>query len=89
MIPDWFKKLQELFSAKGTQYYGDGGTIHSSTAVNVELDSNGKVVSVWFRCCPLPFTQTVVDDSRANSMRTMYQNAEIVGLHGVEIKPKK
>ena len=52
--------------------YGRGGTIHQTTDVNVELDKNGKVVSVWFRGCPLSFTQSICSDERAKEMRRMY-----------------
>jgi hypothetical protein len=52
--------------------YGDDRTIHKTGMVNVELDKNGKVVSVWFRCMCLPFDQTVVDDTRADDMRQLY-----------------
>ena len=52
--------------------YGHEGTIHQTTDVDVELDRDGRVVSVWFRCCPLSFTQTSVGDSRAKEMRSMY-----------------
>jgi hypothetical protein len=53
--------------------YGDNKTIHRSGEVNVELDKNGKVVSVWFRCLPLRFTQDVVEDHRAEEMKRMYE----------------
>lgn len=54
--------------------YGRDGTIHQTTNVNVELDRHGKVVSVWFRCCPLAFTQSVVDDDRAAELHHVYSN---------------
>lgn len=85
MITD-FELIQKVFERKGTTYYGDGGTIHGSTEVNVELDKNGKVVSVWFRCMTLPFTQTIVDDQRAQDMERCYQQNKIVEIHGIEIK---
>lgn len=53
--------------------YGDDKTIHGSTQVNVELDSNGKVVSVWYRCMMLPFTQDTVESDRARSMDEAYK----------------
>lgn len=80
-----FELIQAVFKKKGTTYYGDGGTIHSSQEVNVELDKNGKVVSVWFRCMLLPFTQHIVDDQRAKDMNTAYQG-KIPELHGFEVK---
>lgn len=36
------------------RYYGDGGTIHGTTHLDVEMQ-DGKVVAVWFRCQVLPF----------------------------------
>ena len=52
--------------------YGHDKTIHRTGEVNVELDKAGKVVSVWFRCMHLPFTQDIVDDRRAEEMRAAY-----------------
>ena len=49
--------------------YGHDGTIHDSEHVDVEVDSGGKVVAVWFRCMALPFRQSVADDFRADQMR--------------------
>lgn len=57
----------------GLRYYGSDMTIHAGGEVNVELDKCGKVISVWFRCQPLPFTQTITADSRADEMRRMYE----------------
>lgn len=56
--------------------YGDDNTIHSSGYVDVEVDSEGKVVSVWFRCALVPFKQTSVDETRAREMRWTYRDAE-------------
>ena len=82
----FYSLIQNTFKKRGTSYYGDGGTIHNTTEVNVELDKNGKVVSVWFRCCPLKFTQRVVDDWRADDMNKMYATGNIPEVHGLEIK---
>lgn len=57
----------------GIRYYGGDGTIHGNGEVNVELDIKGRVVAVWFRCQPLPFTQRVVREGRAQEMRAIYQ----------------
>lgn len=77
-----FQRKQEL--AKPGRYYGDGGTIHHTGYVDVDVDRNGHVVSVWFRCQLLPFRQTNVDDHRALEMYAAYKhfNSE---LSGVEI----
>jgi hypothetical protein len=53
-------------------YYGGEMTWHSGGEVNVELDASGRVVSVWFRCASLPFTQSVVGAERAEMMERMY-----------------
>jgi hypothetical protein len=52
--------------AAPARYYGGGGTIHGTGHVSVETDKDGNVVSVWFRCCPLPFKQSKVDTNRAD-----------------------
>jgi len=75
---------QKQDAAKPGRYYGDGGTIHSGTELDVEVDSSGRVVAVWFRCQPLPFRQADVDVDRANEMRSMYRGYGSK-LTGVEI----
>jgi hypothetical protein len=60
--------------------YGGQGTIHPNTEVNVELDSKGNVVSVWYRCQLIAFTQNVVDDARAKDMRRAYEGGKIPGV---------
>lgn len=55
--------------------YGDKNTIHQTGEVNVEIDgTTGKVVSVWFRCMALPFTQHLVGAERAKEMLYMYES---------------
>ncbi len=56
------------------RHYGDGGTIQRTGEVNVEVDPEGKVVSVWFRCALLPFTENVVGVDRAKEMRSAYKH---------------
>lgn len=46
--------LKQQLAAPG-RYYGDGGTIHGSTWLDVEVDGDGQVVAVWFRCQMLPW----------------------------------
>ncbi len=54
--------------------YGDDKTIHGTKEVNVERDPiTGEVVSVWYRCAPLPFTDTVCEPWRAEEMKKMYE----------------
>jgi hypothetical protein len=37
------------------RYYGDGGTIHASGTIDIQVDADGRVVAVWFRCQNLPW----------------------------------
>jgi hypothetical protein len=72
------------------RHYGDAGTIHQTGVVNVELDEAGKVVSVWFRCLGLPFTQRVVDSARAAEMRRMSESVNRrIGLTAVDYREKE
>ena len=52
--------------------YGYGGTIHGTNHVNVEVSKKGEVVSVWFRCMPIPFDQSIAGPEREVEMRRMY-----------------
>ncbi len=69
-----------------TETYGGNRTIHRTGEVNVELD-HGRVVSVWFRCRALPFTQHEVDSRRAGEMDRMYRNGVNVRLDSVDLVP--
>ncbi|MBM0257370.1 hypothetical protein [Micromonospora sp. 4G55] len=46
--------MKQALAAPG-RFYGDGGTIHGSTWLDVEVDDAGTVVAVWFRCQTLPW----------------------------------
>ena len=46
---DGHEALQAACRAKGTRYYGDGGTLSDNSYIDVETHE-GRVVSVWFRC---------------------------------------
>jgi len=50
--------------------YGFNKTIHRTGALEVEVDDQGRVVAVWFRCMMLPFKQHKVDQERAHDMET-------------------
>jgi hypothetical protein len=65
--------------------YGDDKTIHRTTMVNVETDSKGKVVAVWFRCMALPFDQSTANKQRAEEMRSMYKG-KIPSLKAVVVE---
>ena len=69
-----------------TRWYGDGATIHHTSQLDVEVDKNGKVVAVWFRCQPFAFRQVEVDDARADDMRTMYKQSPMPEIRGFRLK---
>ncbi len=70
--------------------YGHDGTIHGSQKLNIEIDKRGGVVSVWFRCCALPFDVTVVDENRATEMAHMSDGInKHVKLNAVDIERDK
>lgn len=71
------------------RYYGGEGTIHHTGAVNVELDKKGRVVSVWFRCALLPFTQNIVEKDRVEEMKNAYQATKLPPLSAVVFKDEK
>lgn len=77
-----WKQKQEL--AAPSRYYGDGGTIHGSGELDVEV-RNGRVVSVWFRCQLLPFKQYDVEQHRAAEMQRAYAGGPPCQLTGVEV----
>jgi hypothetical protein len=57
------KKLMEKLNPKSTKepqenFYGGDGTWHQTGHVDVQLNKDGDVVAVWFRCRMLPFTQS-------------------------------
>lgn len=66
-LADRWRQKQEL--ASPSRFYGDGGTIHGTTQLDVEVDKHGTVIAVWFRCQMLPFRQVDVDDQRAALLR--------------------
>jgi hypothetical protein len=65
--------------------YGHNKTIHGTKELSVEVDENGKVVAVWFRCMPLPFHQSVCQEPRASEMREMYDINRPYPLIAVEV----
>lgn len=64
------------------RFYGGDNTIHQTEQLQVEV-SNGRVVSVWFRCQMLPFEQVDVAGPRAASMT---DNPTTVKLIGVQLE---
>lgn len=61
-------------------HYGDNGTIHRTGHLDVEVDKDGKVVAVWFRCMMLPFKQANVDEQRANEMNGAKISSNILAV---------
>ena len=41
--------------------YGHGDTIHQTNHLDIEVDAEGNVKAVWFRCMMLPFQVSVSD----------------------------
>lgn len=74
--------LKQALAGPHARYYGDGGTIHSSRLLDVEVTQHGEVVSVWFRCQMLPFRVSVVGDRRAEHMKAA---AGLPAVTGVEV----
>ncbi len=66
------KPLEQAGDPNETRY-GDDRTMHGSMFVDVEVTAGGTVVSVWFRCMPLPFKQIFVDNQRMKEMEEMYE----------------
>lgn len=66
------------------RFYGDGGTIHGTTHVDIEV-RDGHVVAVWFRCAALPFVETQVDAERALEMKRMYTDNPMPEVHGLQL----
>jgi hypothetical protein len=74
------KAIKGLFSKPEPvkeNFYGGDGTIHQSGHVDVQLDRDGNVVAVWFRCAMLPFNESIVDDEYA---------AQVAGANPARIK---
>lgn len=69
--------------AAPSRYYGDGGTWHTTTRLDVEVDEHGRVVAVWYRCQMLPFRQSTVSHERAAEMDAA--GPVPVKLTGVEV----
>jgi hypothetical protein len=59
--------------------YGHDGTIHKTRYLDVEVDDDGRVVAVWFRCLMLPFKQ-VTGDGRLK-WRGADQLPDILAIH--------
>ncbi len=66
--------------------YGHDRTIHRTKYVDVEVDKDGRVVAVWFRCMVLPFEQSDVDYDRAAEMRQAYKGHSPRKILAIEVE---
>jgi hypothetical protein len=55
LLPFRKKKSSDLHTY-GSLANGSRNTIHDTERVDIEVDSLGRPVAVWFRCLNLPFT---------------------------------
>jgi hypothetical protein len=76
--------VERTLRGEKTRTYGGTGTIHRTKYLDIEVDTNGNVVAVWFRCQPLPFKQSDVDTQRSEEMRRMYETYDAT-LISVEV----
>lgn len=84
----WDRKQEAAkLTDKDARYYGDGGTIHDSGVIDVEIRGN-VVVSVWFRCQMLPFRVHEVGNARMVEMAKR-DNADLPRLTGVEVVDRR
>lgn len=73
-----WRKKQKL--AAPARYYGDGGTIHGTGWLDIEV-VDGRIITVWFRCQQLPFRQI----DRAQPRCDPTQPPALPVLTGVEV----
>lgn len=66
------RELERSREELGTRTYGFYGTVHSTEHLSVEVDQQGQVVAVWFRCQALPFKQSPANTARSTEMNRMY-----------------
>lgn len=58
-------------------------------SLDVEIDEDGNVVAVWFRCMMLPFKTHIVSDTRAQSMKDSYAQNHLRDLVSIEVENAK
>lgn len=76
--------LDKQALAAPSRFYGDGGTVHSSGVLDVEIH-DGRVVAVWYRCQQLPYQVTTVSPERSAEMDEMHSNQDWPKITGVEL----
>lgn len=95
-VRDWARNLRlSMFSsdarrwrlkqkaAQPGHYYGDGGTIHASGTIDIQMHK-GKVQMVWFRCLHLPFTVSELDK---NDSGNGAGSNDKISITGIEYQP--
>lgn len=75
--------LHDAMRDPAVRVYGHSGTIHSSEQLDIEVNANGTVVAVWFRCQQLPFEQSYANGSRAANAKV--PNPRLPRLVAVEV----
>lgn len=76
--------FKKRYKKTKTNHYGNDKTIHQNTLLDIETNSKGEVVSVWFRCHPVPYKQVVVNELRSNEMKGMYSRSPMPGVLSIE-----
>jgi hypothetical protein len=79
-VDDVWQAKQAL--AHPSRYYGEGGTIHGTTELDVEI-CDGTVVAVWYRCQQLPYREVQVSRSRVADV--VHLEGELPAITGVEL----
>jgi hypothetical protein len=59
-------------------YRVDRNTIHDTGTIDIQVDENGEVVAVWFRCLQLPFK--VSETPVPGKDYSAYGKVEITGI---------
>lgn len=75
--------LHDAMRDPQVRVYGHSGTIHSSEQLDIEVNANGTVIAVWFRCQQLPFKQSYANGSRAANAKV--PNPRLPRLVAVEV----
>lgn len=60
--------------------YGHNRTIHNTRHLDIQLDTEGNVAAVWYRCLMLPFQ---VSEFRMNP--TKFREAKLPGILAIEV----
>lgn len=61
------------------KHYGEH-TIHSTGHLDVEVDDEGNVIAIWYRCITLPFRQVNISNERKLSLSNSMPDISITGI---------